>query len=147
MINSRPLAEAVSNTLTGRRQTMWLITGFAGVALMLALIGLYGVMAYSVAQRTAEIGIRQAIGAQPVDILRMVLAQGLRLSGLGIGLGAVAAFALTRVISTMLYHVSATDPLTFAAIAVLFLLVALAASSIPAWKAARVDPVIALRNS
>jgi ABC-type antimicrobial peptide transport system permease subunit len=76
----------------------------------------------------------------------MVLAQGLRLSGLGIGLGAVAAFSLTRVISTMLYHVSATDPLTFAAIAALFLLVALAASSIPAWRAARVDPVIALRS-
>jgi putative ABC transport system permease protein len=146
MINPRPFADVVSNTLTGRRQTMWLIAGFAGVALMLALIGLYGVMAYSVAQRTAEIGIRQAIGAQPVDILRMVLAQGLRLSGLGIGLGAVAAFSLTRVISTMLYHVSATDPLTFAAIAALFLLVALAASSIPAWRAARVDPVIALRS-
>jgi putative ABC transport system permease protein len=145
VINPQTMEQVVDNTLTGRRQTMWLITGFAAVALLLAVVGLYGVMAYSVVQRTAEIGIRQAIGAQRSDILRMVLAQGLKLCGLGIAVGAVAAFALTRVISTMLFHVSATDPVTFAAIALLFLAVSLAASCIPAWRAARVDPVTALR--
>ncbi len=126
VVNPRPLEDLVDSAMSGRRQTMWLIAGFAAAALLLAVVGLYGVMAYSVAQRTVEVGIRQAIGAQRSDILRMVMAQGLRLSALGIGIGAAAAFALTRVISTMLYHVSATDPLTFAAIAILFLAVALA---------------------
>ena len=102
-------------------------------------------MDYSVAQRTTEIGIRQAIGAQRGDILRMVLGQGIRLSMAGIGLGAAAALALTRLLSKMLYGVSATDPLTFAAISLLFLLVALAATLIPSWRATRVDPLIALR--
>ena len=146
VVNPRTLEETVSNTLTARRQTMWMIAGFALVALLLAVVGLYGVMAYAVVQRTAEIGIRQAIGAQRGDILRMVLAQGLRLSALGIAIGGIAAFALTRVIANMLYNVSATDPLTFAAIAILFLAVALAASYIPAWRASRVDPVVALRQ-
>ena len=143
--NPSTLEAVVSGTLAQRRQTMWLIAGFAVVALLLAIVGLYGVMAYSVAQRTAEIGIRQAIGAQRGDILRMVLRQGLRLSALGIAIGAAAAFALTRVIANMLYHVSATDPLTFVAISILFLVVALAASCIPAWRASRVDPVVELR--
>ena len=139
------LEEQIGNVLLERRQTMYLIAGFAGVALLLAVIGLYGVMAYSVAQRTTEIGIRQAIGAERADILRMVMGQGLRLSLAGIGLGAAASLALTRLISKMLFRVSATDPLTFAAIALLFLLVALAAAYIPAWRATRVDPLEALR--
>ena len=110
------------------------------------MVGLYGVMAYSVAQRTAEIGIRQAIGAQRSDILRMVLAQGLRISGAGIAAGVAGAFAATRLIAGMLFHVSATDPLTFVGAAVLFVVVGLAASGLPAYRATRMDPLDALRE-
>jgi ABC-type antimicrobial peptide transport system permease subunit len=139
------LEDSLANTLAGRRQTMYLLAGFAAIALLLAVVGLYGVMAYSVAQRTTEIGIRQAIGAQRRDILRMVMGQGLRLGLVGIGIGVLAATALTRLISGMLYQVSATDPLTFAGISILFMVVALAASFVPAFRATRVDPLEALR--
>jgi ABC-type antimicrobial peptide transport system permease subunit len=125
---------------------MYLIGGFAAVSLLLAVIGLYGVMSYAVAQRTTEIGIRQAIGAQRGDILRLVFGQAIRLSLAGIAAGAVAALALTRLIGQMLYHVGATDPLTFVAVATLFLLVAMLASYVPAWRATRVDPLEALRS-
>ena len=147
VVNLRTLDELVESVLAQRRQTMYLIAGFAAVALLLAVVGLYGVMSYSVAQRTTEFGIRQAIGAQPRDILRLVLRHGIRLSLAGIALGAGAAIFLTRLISGLLYHVSATDPLTFAAIGVLFLVVALTASYIPAYRATRVDPLKALRRS
>jgi ABC-type antimicrobial peptide transport system permease subunit len=132
--------------LTGQRQTMFLIGGFAAVALLLAVIGLYGVMAYSVAQRTTEIGIRQAIGARRGDILRLVFGQAVRLSLAGIAAGALAAVGLTQLISGMLFHIGATDPFTFGAIAVLFLAVAMLATYIPAWRATRVDPLEALRS-
>ena len=145
VINPRTLEDLEERVLSQRRQTMYLIAGFAAVALLLAVVGLYGVTAYSVAQRTTEIGIRQAIGAKRSDILRLVLAQGLRLSLAGIGAGAVASLVLTRLIARMLYRVSATDPLTFAGVAILFLTVALAASYVPAWRATRVDPLEALR--
>jgi predicted permease len=138
--------EVVQTAMAQRRQTMYLVGGFATLALVLAVIGLYGVVAFSVAQRTAEIGIRQAIGAQRGDILWMVLGQGLRLSLIGILVGTAVAAALTRLISRMLFHVSATDPATFAAIAGVFVLVALAASYMPAWRATRIDPVVALRR-
>jgi putative ABC transport system permease protein len=141
------LEDSLASTLTQRRQTMYLLAGFAAIALLLAVVGLYGVMAYSVAQRTTEIGIRQAIGAQRGDILRMVMGQGLRLGLVGIGVGVLAAIALTRLISGMLYRVSATDPLTFAGISILFLVVALAASFVPAFRATRVDPLEALRGA
>jgi predicted permease len=141
----RTLEDSLSAALSQRRQTLYLIGGFAGIALLLALIGLYGVMSYTVAQRSAEIGIRQAIGAQRTDILRMVMGQGLRLSVAGILSGGLAALWLTRFLARMLFHVRATDPLTFATIAVLFLAIALAASWIPAWRATRIDPVDALR--
>jgi putative ABC transport system permease protein len=144
--NIQTMDDIVSAALTQRKETMYLVAGFAALALVLAVIGLYGVMSYSVAQRTAEIGIRQAIGAQRADILRMVMAQGLRLSLAGIVIGAAAAVALTRLISGLLFHTSATDPLTYAAIAVIFLPVALAASYLPAWRAMRVDPLVALRG-
>jgi predicted permease len=144
--NVETLEQSLSNTLSQPRQTMYLIASFALVALLLAVLGLYGVMAYAVSQRTAEIGIRQAIGAQRLDILRMVLGQGIRLSLIGIAAGAIASLALTRVIAKMLYGVSATDPATFAGIALLFLLVALAASYVPAYRATRVDPLEALRQ-
>jgi ABC-type antimicrobial peptide transport system permease subunit len=128
-----------------RRLLMVLLGAFAGVALLLALIGIYGVISYSVAQRTQEVGIRRALGAQPSDILWLVTGQGLVLALAGIALGLGGAFALTRVIETLLFHVSATDPATFAGIALFFLVVALAASYIPARRAAGIDPMAALR--
>jgi ABC-type antimicrobial peptide transport system permease subunit len=142
----RTMDEVVQIALSQRRETMYLIAGFAAVALLLAVIGLYAVMAYAVAQRTTEIGIRQAIGAQRADILRMVLVQGVRLTAIGIAVGVIAAAALTRLLDRMLFHVSATDPLIFAAIACLLLAVSLAACGLPAWRATRVDPVEALRS-
>lgn len=131
VVNPRTLEELVDSVLAERRQLMYLVTGFAAVALLLAAVGLYGVIAYSVAQRTTEIGIREAVGAQRADVLRLVLSEGLRLSAAGVDIGALAASVLTRLIARMLYQVSATDPLTFAGISLLFLLIALAASFVP----------------
>jgi putative ABC transport system permease protein len=145
--NVQTMEQVVAETRSQRKQTMYLFAGFAGLALVLAAIGLYGVMAYSVAQRTAEIGIRQATGAQRSDILRMMMLQGLRLSLAGIGLGTAAAALLTRVIAGMLFQVSATDPVTYAGIAATLLAVGLAASYVPAWRATRVDPVVALSRN
>jgi ABC-type antimicrobial peptide transport system permease subunit len=128
-----------------RRLFLILLGSFAAVALLLALIGIYGVIAYSVAQRTQEVGIRRALGAQPSDILRMVIGQGfvLALAGIVIGLG--CALALTRVMKSLLFGVSTTDPGTFACVAALFLTAALAASYLPARRATRIDPMAALR--
>ena len=131
--------------LTQQRQTMFLIGGFAGIALVLALIGLYALMAYSVTQRTTEIGIRQAIGAGRADILRMVFKQAIRLSLLGIGIGSAAAIAIMQLMAGLLFHVSAADPPTFAIIALLFLAVSLLATYIPARRATRIDPMVATR--
>jgi predicted permease len=119
---------------------------FATLALTLAALGLYGVISYGVAQRTYEIGVRAALGAARADLLRMVLGQGLRLVVFGLLIGLVGAFALTRVMESLLFGVSATDPLTFAAVATLLVAVSAAASLIPALRAARVDPVTALRT-
>ena len=141
----RTMDEQVERALAQRKETMYLIAGFAGLALLLAIIGLYGVISYSVAQRTAEIGIRQAIGAQRSDILRMVVGQGVRLSVAGIVAGALGAALLTRMIARLLFQVSATDPLTFLSIAAIFLVVGLGASLLPAWRATRIDPLEALR--
>ena len=128
-----------------RRLLMILLESFAGVALLLAVIGIYGVIAYSVSQRTQEVGIRRALGARQSDIVWLVIKHGLFLMLPGIALGLGGAGALTRVMKALLFQISATDPATFAAIAVLFLLVALAASYIPARRAARIDPMAALR--
>jgi putative ABC transport system permease protein len=128
-----------------RRLLLVLLGSFAGVALLLALIGIYGVIAYSVAQRTQEVGIRRALGAQQIDILRLVIGQGLILALAGIAMGLGGAWALTRLMGTLLFRVSATDPVTFVGVAALFLVAALAASYIPARRAARIDPMAALR--
>jgi putative ABC transport system permease protein len=119
---------------------------FALAALLLAAVGLYGVLAYSVAQRTHEIGIRLALGAQKRDVLWLIVRQGLGLTLLGVALGLAAAMALTRVLQNLLYGISATDPATFASIALLLISVACLASFIPARRATKVDPLIALRH-
>lgn len=122
-----------------------LLSGFAGVALLLALTGLYGVIAYTVAQRTQEVGIRRALGAQHADILRLVLGQGLSLTIAGIALGVGGGLALTRYLKSLLFQVSPADPATFAGLAILFLAAALAAAYFPARRAMKIDPMQALR--
>ena len=146
-IISRPqtMGEVVAGSLAGRRFSMTLLNVFAGVALLLAGVGLYGVVSYLVGQRTHEFGIRLALGARPSDVLGLVLSRGLKMALAGVMVGLVAALGLTRLMAGMLYGVSATDPATYAVIAALLTAVALLACLVPALRATKVDPMIALR--
>jgi putative ABC transport system permease protein len=140
------MEEIVSASLAQRRLSMSLLVVFAVLAGLLAAVGIYGVMAYIVAQRTHEIGIRLAMGAQSVDVLKLVLRDGAKLAGIGVAIGLCAAFALTRVIASLLFGVGAVDPITFLSTSLLLTVVALLASYLPARRASRVDPLVALRN-
>jgi putative ABC transport system permease protein len=140
------LEKNVNDSIAGKRFAMTLLVVFAGFALLLAAIGIYGVLSYVVGRRIPEIGIRMALGARQVDVLRMVLRDGARMTLAGIVIGVVAALLLTRLMSSMLFGVSPSDPLTFAAVAVLLSLIALLACYVPARRAMKVDPMVALRH-
>jgi putative ABC transport system permease protein len=139
------MEQVVSESVARQRFSMLLLGVFAGLALVLAAVGIYGVMSYSVAQRTHEIGIRMALGAQRNDVLRLTIWQGFRLVITGVTIGLAVAFVLTRVMSSLLFGISATDPITFLAISFVLVAVALIASYVPALRATRVDPMLALR--
>jgi ABC-type antimicrobial peptide transport system permease subunit len=142
----RTMDDVVAAALATPRLTGVLLAAFAAIALALAGIGIYGVVAYHVSQRTQEIGIRLAIGADRKQVLGMVLGQGLALSGAGIVVGLLGAFALTRMMQGLLYNVEPDDPLTFTAVAAGLLVIALLAALLPAWRATRVSPTTALRE-
>jgi putative ABC transport system permease protein len=142
---ARTLDEVVSRALSNRRFAMLLLMLFAGLALVLSAVGIYGVMAYAVSQRIHEIGVRLALGAQPSNVLGLVLRRGISMAFAGAAVGIVAAVALTRWMAGLLYGVSSTDPLTFVLAPVLLGLVALLACFVPARRAAKVDPIVALR--
>jgi putative ABC transport system permease protein len=124
----------------------WMFSAFGAVAILLAAIGVYGVLAYSVSQRRQEIGVRMALGADRTAVLRLVIGQGIRLAAIGIVAGVVAALGVTQLIKTLLYNVTASDPVSFSIVAVFLAAVAAVASYIPARRAMAVDPIIALRN-
>ena len=141
-----PLSDLVADSLVRPRFLSLLLGAFSVIALTLAAVGIYGVMSYAVSQRTPEIGVRMALGARSSDVMKMVMGQGSKLAVAGIGIGLAGAFALTRVMSTLLFEVSVTDPVTFAAVVALLVVIALLACWVPARRATKVDPLIALRN-
>ena len=141
----RTMGDIRAESVAPERLNLTLLGIFAGIALVLAIVGIYGVMSYSVTQRTHEIGIRMAIGAQRRDVFKMILGQGMKLALIGIGIGLVGAFALTRLMASMLFGVEPTDATTFGAISVLLTVVALLACFLPGRRATRVEPTVSLR--
>ncbi|HXT74392.1 MAG TPA: FtsX-like permease family protein, partial [Candidatus Angelobacter sp.] len=145
LVNFRTMQENIATSVSDPRFRTMLLGIFAASALLLSIIGLYGLMAYSVAQRTAEIGIRLALGAQRGDVMKMIIGDGLKLVLIGVALGIGGAFALTRLLARFLYGVVPNDPATFVAVPVILAVVALVACWIPARRAMRIDPMVALR--
>jgi len=143
--NVRTMEQIFSNSIADERFNMLLLGGYAVLALLLAAVGIYGVMSYQVSQYTREIGIRLALGAQRADVLRLVLGNGLTLTSAGLAAGLAGVWGLTRLMSGLLYGVSATDPLTLTSVSLLLCFIALLACYIPARRATKVDPMIALR--
>jgi putative ABC transport system permease protein len=143
--NIRTMDEIRGESIAPQLLNLTLLSIFAGVAFVLAMVGIYGVMSYAVTQRTHEIGIRMAIGAQPSDVFRMILGHGMLLTVIGMAAGLVGAFALTRLMATMLFSVRPTDPMTFGGVALLLFVIALIACYIPGRRATKVDPVNSLR--
>jgi putative ABC transport system permease protein len=145
LANVRTMEQWVSNSAAQPRLNTVLLSIFAAVALLIAAIGIYGVVAYSVSQRTGEIGVRTALGGTPRDILRLIVSEGMKVALIGIGTGLVAGLALGRTVSSLVFGVPVWDPVTFTGVAVALASVAFAACTIPALRASRVDPMIALR--
>src|SRR3954470_10247227 len=142
--NPRSMNEMIARTLLQKKFTMLLLSIFAGTALLLAAVGLYGVISYSVAQRTRELGIRIALGAQRSDVLRLILRQGMTVVAAGLIVGLAASFGVTRMIASLLYGISASDPFTFLLLSAVLVMVALVACWLPARRASAVDPIVAL---
>jgi putative ABC transport system permease protein len=142
----RPMTDVIGRSIGERRFMMMLLGAFAGVAMLLAAIGVYGVLAYVVSQRTQEIGVRLAIGASPADVVQLFLREGVALAAIGLAIGAAGALAAGRALTTLLFGVSATDPATFIAVALALATAAFCASYLPARRAAKVDPMEALRT-
>ena len=136
----------VADTIWQRRLSGTLILIFAGVALVLSAIGIYGVMSYAVSQRTRELGIRMAMGATPGNVLQLIILNGAKLIALGVGIGLILAFAVSRIMKGLLYNVSPADPMTYLLVPIFLTVVALLACWLPAHRATQVDPLIALRN-
>ena len=139
------MSQVVSDSIDEPRFLAFLVSVFAGLALMLSAIGIYGVMAYAVSQRTSEIGVRMALGAGRNEVFSLIVNEGLKLTGIGIALGLVASYALGRSISSLLFGVAPADPMTFVVTTAILLTVAALASIVPAHRATRVDPIVALR--
>ena len=144
--NVRTMEDTIGRTLLRPKFTTTLLTVFAGIAIALASIGLYGVMSYSVSQRTREIGIRMALGAQRGDVLQLIVRQGMLLAAIGVGVGLLSSLGLTRLISGLLFGVSPTDAATFGAVSALLFGIAIIACWLPARRASGVDPIVALRQ-
>jgi putative ABC transport system permease protein len=140
------MEDLITNSISQRRFNMLLFAAFAGLAVLLAAVGIYSVLAYAVRRRVREIGIRMALGAQVTDVLRLVVTEGMTPTLIGVAIGLAGALALSRVLATLIYGIHSTDPLTIASVSLLLVSIALIASLIPAYRASRIEPIKALRE-
>ena len=145
MLDVKTMQDVVAESLAPQRFNMMLLAGFAGLAVLLAAVGIYSVLAYSVRQRVKEIGLRIALGARVRDVLRLVILEGMKPTAIGLAIGVVASLMLTRLVAKMIYGVSPRDTVTYVGVSFLLGMIALCATLIPAWRATRVDPMLALR--